>query len=105
MESLAKLATKPVQFLDLPKVLDQPDISLLPQGVPIPTGQRTSETQSMTSEHLQDHMRRYEADTWLTSPEYSETIYRLLNHTIDELKADKQFIPAWRRFKQKAAVC
>lgn len=84
--------------------VDQPDISQLPPGVSIPISTRTSQTQAMPYTQLQDRMRACDHDTWLASPEYAEVIYRLLNHTIDQLKADDQFIPAWRRqMGEKAA--
>ncbi|KKL08281.1 hypothetical protein LCGC14_2577440, partial [marine sediment metagenome] len=76
--------------------LAQPDLNLLPVGVSKPTGHRSARAYSMTSQQLRIRIRCYKGLDWLASPEYAEVIFRLLTHTIDQLKQDHQFIPAWR---------
>ena len=83
--------------------LDQPDVSLLPEGVSKPTGQRTAKTADMTAQQLRIRIRCYKGLDWLDSPEYTETIYRLLTWTLDSLTDARQFVPAWRLNKEQAA--
>ncbi len=76
--------------------VEQPDITLLPPGVSKPTGQRTTATANMTSQYLRTRVRYYKGTDWIASPEYAETIHRLLTLTLEELDAEGQFVPAWR---------
>ena len=75
---------------------DQPDLSQLPPGVTKPTGLRTIKTKDMTVQSLSSAVNSYKGTDWTASPEYAETIYRLLNSTLDELEESGQWIPAWK---------
>ncbi len=76
--------------------IDQPDLSLLPDSVTHPTGRRTEETNEIPIPQLARRVSHYRDTDWIGSPEYAEVIYCLLNSTVEQLKAEHQFIPAWR---------
>jgi hypothetical protein len=74
----------------------QPDLTTLPPGVSPPTGQRTLATADMTAQRLKLRVSSYNNLTWVDSPEYAETVYRLQTMTVDELTASGQTVPQWK---------
>lgn len=70
--------------------------AMLPDGVAMPMTEPTEATHAMTSEALRRRVSNYKGTTWIGSPEYAETIYRLLTQDLDSLRASGQFIPAWK---------
>lgn len=76
--------------------IEQPDLSQLPPNVSRPTGQRTTTTEEMGALQLGMKVSAYPRDTWTSSPEYCEAIYRLLNNSKEELEKQGQMIPVWK---------
>ncbi len=68
----------------------------LPAEPTRPTGAPNPGTAKLTAGQLHTRIRYYHGLDWITSPEYAEIIFRLLTHTIEQLEADHQSIPAWR---------
>lgn len=87
-------------------IVEQPDFNkafdwiallyTLPDRVTMPTGKPTPTTTCMTSQQLKTRRSLYKGLQWISSPEYAETIYRLLTLSIEQLNAEGQFVPAWR---------
>lgn len=102
MKAVVQIEPDILDHIDMNKVIDvvsdaeQPDISLLPPGVSKPTGRRTGWTSVMLAQDLRTRTRYYKGTAWTASPEYAETIHRLLTLTIEQLDAEGQFVPAWR---------
>ncbi len=75
----------------------------LPAGVSRPTGQPNTDTIKMTSQQLRTRLGLHRGTDWTASPEYAETIQRLLILRVDQLKELGQLIPAWRLNQEQAA--
>lgn len=87
---------EPATSVSIGVVIEQPDIDQLPPGVTKPTGRRTAAAKAMTASQLKHRVSSYKGVSWIDSPEYAETIYRLLTLDVDTLTEQGQFIPVWR---------
>ena len=56
----------------------------------------TKPVKDMTRQELSTAINAYPQDTWIDSPEHQELMRRLRTLTIDELKAQGYWIPAWK---------
>ena len=68
----------------------------LPGGVSQPTGLPTEATGKLTARELSSGVQGYTGLDWLASPEYAETILRLLTWSRDKLKESGQAMPSWK---------
>ncbi len=74
----------------------------LPSEPTRPTGRSTPATAKLTAQQLRTRLSLYRGQAWISSPEYAETIYRLLTRTLEQLDAEGQFVPAWRLRQEPA---
>lgn len=91
--------TEPRQGQPVPEIIPigaEPDYSTLPPGVTHPTGHRTTKTSAMSVQRLKARIDSYNGITWIDSPEYAETVYRLQTQTVSQLEASGQVIPQWK---------
>lgn len=85
---------QPALSVGPPELLPMTDLTGLPDGVSLPTGQPTATVRAMTPAQLTSRLRA--SRDWTGSPEYAEVIHRLLTKTVDELKESGQFVPEWK---------
>ena len=74
----------------------------LPPAPTRPTVRPSPATGKLNSQQLKQRVSSYHGQAWISSPEYAETIYRLLTLSIDELNAAGQIVPAWRAIQEAA---
>lgn len=61
---------------------------------------RNEEGTLKTAQELYDAIDRYEGDTWASSPEYAELKRRLKKNSVEQLKKENFWIPAWKLHAQ-----
>jgi hypothetical protein len=81
---------------DYDQPLPMPSHESLPPGVTHPTGQRTAATNEMSARRLKLRISSYNSLTWIDSPEYAETVYRLQTLTVSQLQEQGQTVPQWK---------
>lgn len=60
----------------------------------------TNDTVTLSKDELYFAINQYPQDTWKTSPEFKELKRRLKSMTVEELKEQGYFLPAWKENNQ-----